>query len=246
MACLDDSGPREDCPQFLYVRLPPGVADRGAFALGRTQEVLYHLSAMVDDGTLDPHDVFLDSPMAITATDLYDRAKAEHDDEMAALVGSDDDPLSADRFQRCRTVAESKALNTRGKPSVIVAASGMATGGRVVHHLLHRLSDRRTTVLFVGYQAAGTRGRALVDGADTVAIHGTRVPVKAEIRYLRSLSAHADRDELVRWCRELPGKPERIFLNHGEDPARKCLEATLAEEGFPRPALPRSGQAVDW
>lgn len=217
-----------------------------AFALGRTQEVLYHLSAMVDDGDLDAEDVFLDSPMAITATELYDRAKAEHDEELAALIEADGDPLAADRFQRCRSVADSKALNTRGKPAVIVAASGMATGGRVVHHLLHRLGDRRTTVVFVGYQAAGTRGRALVDGAESVAIHGRRVSVRAEIRYLRSLSAHADRDELVRWCRELPAKPRRIFLNHGEDAARKALEATLVEEGFPRPVLPRSGMAVAW
>ena len=85
-----------------------------------------------------------------------------------------------------------------------------------------------------------------MDGADAVAIHGQRVAVRAEIRYLRALSAHADRDELVRWCRALPAKPERIFLNHGEDPARKALEATLVEEGFPRPVLPRSGHAVPW
>jgi metallo-beta-lactamase family protein len=217
-----------------------------AFALGRTQEVLFHLSKMADEGLLDPHDVFLDSPMAITATELYDRALAEHDEELAALVDGGADPLAEDRFQRCRTVTDSKALNTRGKPAVIVAASGMANGGRVVHHLLHRLGDRRNLVLFVGYQAAGTRGRALVDGAESVAIHGQRVPVRAEIRYLRSLSAHADRDELVRWCRALPAKPQRIFLNHGEDPARKALEATLVEEGFVRPVLPRSGQAFPW
>ena len=217
-----------------------------AFALGRTQEVLFHLSAMVDDGQLDPGDVFLDSPMAISTTALYERAVAEHDEELAALVQSRDDPLSPGRFQPCRTVADSKALNTRGRPAVIVAASGMATGGRVVHHLLHRLGDRRNTVLFVGYQTASTRGQTLVDGCESVAIHGQRVAVRAEIRYLRALSAHADRDELVRWCRALPDRPERIFLNHGEDPARKALKATLVEEGFPQPVLPRSGLTVPW
>lgn len=218
-----------------------------AFALGRTQEVLYHLSAMADEGALDPDDVFLDSPMAISATELYERAKAEHDEEMAELVADRSSPLAADRFQRCRRTDESKALNGRREPAVIVAASGMAEGGRVVHHLKQRLGDPRTTVLFVGYQAAGTRGRALVDGADEVGIHGQRIPVRAEIRYLRSLSAHADRDELLRWCRALPGAPERIFLNHGEDPARKALAAAIVDElGWPRPELPLPGDREPW
>lgn len=221
-----------------------------AFALGRTQEVLYHLSAMADEGALDPADVFLDSPMAITATDLYQRARAEHDEEMAELVSNHASPLAGDRFQRCRTVEQSKALNTRGEPAVIVAASGMATGGRVVHHLAQRLGDERTTVLFVGYQAAGTRGRALVDGADRVAIHGRPIPVRAEIRYLRSLSAHADREELLRWCRALPAAPARVFLNHGEDPARKALAAAIEDElggkGWPRPVLPMPGDSAPW
>jgi metallo-beta-lactamase family protein len=217
-----------------------------AFALGRTQDVLYHLSAMADAGALDPADVFLDSPMAIDATALYDRARGEHDEDLAALAAEGASPLAAGRFQRCRTVDESKALNARRRPAVIVAASGMATGGRVVHHLAQRLGDPRNTVVFVGYQAAGTRGRALVDGADRVAIHGRAVPVRAEVRYLRSLSAHADRDELRRWCRALPGRPARIFLNHGEDAARKALEAALVEDGWPRPTLPRLGTTVDW
>lgn len=217
-----------------------------AFALGRSQEVLYHLSAMVDAGQLDPDDVFLDSPMAISATDMYERARGEHDDDLRELIDEGANPLANDRFQRCRTVAQSKALNTRGKPAVIVAASGMATGGRVVHHLKQKLSDEKNTVLFVGYQAAGTRGRALVDGAHEVGIHGRPVTVRAEVLYLRSLSAHADCAELLRWCRELPGEPKRIFLNHGEDPSRKALAAQLEDAGWPRPVLPMPGHTVPW
>jgi metallo-beta-lactamase family protein len=218
-----------------------------AFALGRTQEVLYHLSALVDRKRLDPRSVFLDSPMAIDVTDLYERAGTEHDEDLAALADGPSDPLDPGRFNRCRTSEQSKALNARTEPAVIVASSGMANGGRVVHHLLHRLGDRRTAVVFVGYQAAGTRGRALVDGAQTVAIHGRPVDVRAEIRLLNGLSAHADRDELLRWCRALPGIPQRIFLNHGEDPPRKALAASIsAMEGWPRPELPMSGETVPW
>jgi len=215
-----------------------------AFALGRTQEVLYHLSHLAETGRLDPATVFLDSPMAISATELYDKADAEHDEDLKALAV---DPLDGGRFVRCRTVDQSKALNTRGEPAVIVASSGMANGGRVVHHLLHRLGDPRSAVVFSGYQAAGTRGRALLDGAETCAIQGQTVWVKARILQLQSLSAHADRDELLRWCKALPAPPQRIFLNHGEDPSRKALAAAIADElGWPRPVLPLTGDSVPW
>ncbi len=218
-----------------------------AFALGRTQDLLYHLSTLVDRGQLDPSAVFVDSPMAIKATEIYQRATPEFDEELRAKVDRGDDPLAPDRFQRCRTVDESKALNERSAPAVIVAASGMATGGRIVHHLARRLPDPRTAVVLVGYQGAGTRGRALLDGATTVSIHGRRIEVKAEIRRMTELSAHADVDELVRWCRALPAPPARVFLNHGEDAARKALAATLVElDGWPRPELPISGTVAPW
>jgi metallo-beta-lactamase family protein len=221
-----------------------------AFALGRSQEVLFHLSRLVERGELDPEVVYLDSPMAIAASDLYQQAGEEHDEEFAELVREERSALDPDRFHRCRTVAESKALNDLGHPAVIVAASGMATGGRVVHHLKRLLPDERNAVIFVGYQAGGTRGRALVDGARHVAIHGDAIPVRAEISVLHGLSAHGDREDLARWCHALPhserGRPQRIFLNHGEDPARKSLAATLSGEGFVRPALPLTGDTVPW
>ena len=245
----DRSHSRENAAEALGQIIQETYARGGrviipAFALGRTQDILYHLSALVDAGRLDPSTVFLDSPMAINATDIYDRAEAEHDEDLKALAN---DPLGVDRFVRCRTIDQSKALNTRSEPAVVVAASGMANGGRVVHHLLHRLGDPRSAVVFAGYQAAGTRGRALVDGAETVAIQGQTAWVKAQIHQLQSLSAHADRDELLRWCRALPAPPQRIFLNHGEDPARKALAAAVAEElGWPRPQLPLTGESVPW
>jgi metallo-beta-lactamase family protein len=217
-----------------------------AFALGRTQEVLYHLSALVDDGELDPAAVFLDSPMAIKATDLYDQASPEHDAELIELIEKHVNPLAADRFQRCRSSEQSKALNRQSKSCVIVASSGMANGGRVVHHLKRCLPDPRNTVIFVGYQASGTRGRALVNGAQQIAIHRQLIDVRAEITSLHGLSAHAGQDELIQWCHALPATPERIFLNHGEDDSRKTLAARLSGEDWPNAVLPMSGETVPW
>ncbi len=218
-----------------------------SFALGRSQEVLYYLTQLADQGRLDPSTVFLDSPMAISATRLYDQAEGEHDEELRQLVLDEFDPLRPNPFQHCRTVAQSKALNSRREPTVIVASSGMANGGRVVHHLLHNLGRKEATVAFVGYQAAGTRGRALLEGSSTVAIHGIRVHVKARIEHVHGLSAHADCNELVRWCQSLGGAPDRVFLNHGEDEPRKALAATLHEDlAWPQPVLPLPGTRVPW
>ena len=182
-----------------------GVAIIPAFALGRTQDVLYYLSHLAEAGRVKPEQVVIDSPMAVAATELYQRATSEHDEGLAELVRNHLDPLAYERFRRVRTVEESKLLNRHDGPLVILASSGMAEGGRVVHHLLHHVSEPRNAVVFVGYQGAGTRGRALVDGADTIGIHGHRVPVRAEIHLVSSLSAHADRGELLRWCKALAG-----------------------------------------
>ena len=247
----DRNHPDED-PTRELAAIIRRTFDRGgcvlipAFALGRTQDLLFHLSEIALAGGVDPDVVFLDSPMAIKATEIYRQATPEFDAETLALLKADANPLAADRFRRCHTVEESKALNDRREPAVIVVASGMATGGRIVHHLANRLPDRRNTVVFVGYQAAGTRGRALLDGAQSISIHGRRIPVAAEIGQMQGLSAHADCNDLLRWCKALPGKPRRIFLNHGEDPARKALAAAIAEMGWPRPELPLAGTQANW
>jgi metallo-beta-lactamase family protein len=220
-----------------------GVVIIPAFALGRTQQVLYHLGALADQGVLDPDHVFLDSPMAIDATTFYRQFHSEHDADLEALERANIDPLGDERFHRVRRADESKALNRRDR-IVVVASSGMAEGGRVVHHLRQRLADERNAVVFTGYQAAGTRGRALVDGADAVAIHGGLVPVRAEVVLLSSLSSHADRDELVRWARAVPEVPKRVFLNHGDDAARKALAVALEAIGWPRPGQPHAGERV--
>ena len=218
-----------------------------SFALGRTQDLLYHLTALADAGAVPADAVFLDSPMAITATELYRDFVSEHDEDLAELVAAGRGPFDADRFQRARTAQQSKVLNARQEPAVIIAGSGMVNGGRILHHLRHRLPDPRHTLVFVGYQAEGTRGRALIEGCDTVAIHGQEVAVRARVTAISSLSAHADRDELVRWCRALPGPPQRVFLNHGEEAARKALARALQTElGWPLPELPAIGDRVPY
>jgi metallo-beta-lactamase family protein len=186
--------------------------------------------------------------MAIDATELYDRAEREHDEDLKALAAGGEDPLARNTFNRCRSVADSKALNDRQAPAVIVATSGMATAGRIVHHFMHHLGDPRSAVVFTGYQAHGTRGRALLDGAQSVGIHGGHFRVRASIHSLQGLSAHADCEELVRWCSELPRPPRRLFLNHGEDAPRKALAARVREAlpNWPEAVLPKSGDVVEW
>jgi metallo-beta-lactamase family protein len=221
-----------------------GVVLIPAFALGRTQDLLYHLAHLADAVRLPADRVFVDSPMAISATELYKEFPGEHDEDLATLVAADKNPFAMERFARCRTREESQALNRR-EQIVVIAGSGMMNGGRILHHLEHRLGDARNTVLIVGFQGAGTRGRALLDGAEALSIHGREVPVRAQVRRLDMLSAHADRDELLRWARALPAPPRRVFLNHGEDPARAALARALQTElGWPLPELPMHGQKV--
>lgn len=242
----DESDPKEGLWKIIQETFARGgMVIVPAFALGRSQEVLYYMAELVEEGKLDPNDVFLDSPMAIKATHAYDQAVSEHDEDLQEL---DDviDPLAGGPFGHASSVSQSKALNERREPAVIVASSGMATGGRVVHHLIHRLPDPRNSIVFVGYQAYGTRGRSLLEGTETVGIHGRRVPVKAQIHSIQGLSAHGDCDELLRWANGLPSQPRRLFLNHGEDPSRKALAAILEDEGWPRPSLPLTGDSFPW
>jgi metallo-beta-lactamase family protein len=207
-----------------------GVLVIPAFSIGRTQDVLYRIRALEDAGRIPRLPVFLDSPMAIDATEQYARHHEEHDLEVKALEAEGTNPLRPARLQFSHTVEQSKAINRRREAMVVISASGMATGGRVPHHLKRRLPYPENIVAFVGYQAYGTLGRELVDGAELVRIHGEEFPVVAEVIRLEALSAHADQDELIRWVSE--AAPKRIALVHGEDDARAALaEAFRAEFG---------------
>ncbi len=187
-----------------------------AFAVGRAQELIWWIRQLEDQDRIPALPVYMDSPMAIAASEIYRRHPEEHDLDMRALIVQHRNPLATRRFALIRTPDESKALNDVIGPMIIIAASGMATGGRVLHHLRWRLPDHRTTVLLVGYQAAGTRGRSLQDGAKTLRMHGQEVPVKAKIEKLAGLSAHADRDEILRWLGGFKTAPKQVYLVHGE------------------------------
>ena len=222
-----------------------GVLLIPAFAVGRAQDILYHLRSLQRDGTIPENlPIYLDSPMAVGAVDLYCGALAEHDLEMETLRNEGLCPIEGPSVHRVRDRDESIALNARRGPMVIVSASGMLSGGRVLHHLKHRLPDRDTTLLFVGFQAAGTLGRRILEGARDVRIHGQPVRVRAEVREIPALSAHADQRGLIEWVASIKSPPRTVFLVHGEPAAREALAAALRTAYGWTVNLPEEGMAV--
>ncbi|MCB2224616.1 MAG: MBL fold metallo-hydrolase [Actinobacteria bacterium] len=220
-----------------------GVLVIPAFSIGRTQEILFRIRALEDEGRIPRLPVILDSPMAIDATEQYARHHEEHDLEVQALEASGTNPLRPARLTFSHTVEDSKAINRRREAMVVISASGMATGGRVPHHLKRRLPYPENLVAFVGYQAHGTLGRELVEGAERVRIHGEEIEVVAEVTRLEALSAHADEGELIRWVEE--AQPKRIALVHGEDDGRKALAKAFRERFEAEVLLPERGDAVE-
>jgi metallo-beta-lactamase family protein len=198
-----------------------------AFAVGRSQELLYQFAGHYDAWKLAQWSIFLDSPMAVSATQLYANSKEEHDEDMLIAVSEGDHQLEPEGFTIVRDRDASKALNFRPGPFVVIAGSGMANAGRVVHHLTHRLGQASTQVLFTGYQAEGTLGRRLMDGADRVKVLGTEISVKATVDKLNSLSAHADQDEILKWLGGFQRAPKTTFLVHGEPDAQHGLQARI-------------------
>jgi metallo-beta-lactamase family protein len=215
-----------------------------AFAVGRMQEILYELNALVESRQL-PQDlqVVVDSPLGSAATAVTARYPSVFDEAAAGLVRRHDQPFAFPGLREVRTTEESKALNGAKAPMVIIAGSGMCEAGRVVHHLKHNLWRPESTVLFVGFQAEGTLGRRILEGANLVRIHGEEVAVKARIASLPGLSAHADQAQLLAWVSHLERLPRQIFLVHGEAEGRETLERLLTERGH-RVAVPALHEGV--
>lgn len=226
------------------------VADRScivvpSFAIGRTQELLWYLTQLSEQGRLPHIPVYVDSPMATATTLLYVDDSEDLDQELRLDLREGRSPFKQDfvRFVRDRNM--SKSLNDMEGPMMVISGSGMATGGRVVHHLKRRLSDPKTILLFTGYQAVGTMGRALIEGANEVTIHGDRVRVECQIERLDALSAHAGADELVAWCKGFKEPPKRTFIVHGEPPAQQALRGRLESELGWAVSIPEQGEAAD-
>jgi metallo-beta-lactamase family protein len=199
-----------------------------AFAIGRTQTFMYYLRELENLQRIPKIPVYVDSPMALSATDLYLKYKDDHDAQFARDEQGGD-PLSVHEFHLARSVEDSKQINNVKTPCVIVSASGMVTGGRVLHHLANRLGDARNCVILGGFQAEGTRGRALEEGAKTLSLFGKPVPVMAEIVVMGQFSAHAGKSELLRWLTALQAPAKQIYLTHGEPAAAQSLQQAIVQ-----------------
>lgn len=215
-----------------------------SFAVGRTQELIYVIRKLEDQGKIPSLPVYIDSPMAINATDIYCAHLEEHDLDMKLLMDQKLCPLCCKRFHLARSPQESKAINDLSSPLIIVSASGMATGGRVLHHLKLRLPDPKTTVLFVGFQAEGTRGRALQEGKKELKMFGEMVSVRAKIKTIDGFSAHADQREILRWLESFTKAPQKTFVVHGEPAASSALADLIRKKLRWDTEIPKTGQKV--
>jgi len=223
-------------PEDRLAEIINSAAERGgkviipAFAVGRTQLLVYYLRELEDEGRIPVLPVVVDSPMGASATRLYAKHKNDHDIDMQRLARIQRNALATRNFSLVQGRSGSKGLNDLSGPAIIISASGMATGGRVLHHLARHLPDPASTVVFVGFQAAGTRGRRLQEGEKEIRIHGQMVQVRARIESMGSLSAHADSEEVIRWLRGFKRPPRTTFIVHGEPDGAQALRDKIASE----------------
>jgi metallo-beta-lactamase family protein len=253
LLCESTYGDRDhpaDSPEDALADVVNRVAKRGgvmvipAFAVDRTQAILYVIRELEDAKRIPHLPVYMDSPMALSVTDLYLRHHEDHDLEFNKAEGNGN-PLDAHTVYYMHTVEDSKSINDVRGPAIIISASGMATGGRVLHHIAQRAPDPRNAILLAGFQAEGTRGRFLEEGAKTLRIHGHDVPIAAEVINLRQFSAHAGQSELLRWLSGIPAPPRQTYMVHGEPQASAALKSAIESKFGWRVALAAYLQTVD-
>jgi metallo-beta-lactamase family protein len=258
-----------ECPEFLIMESTYGdrsreeagdrtellhrviekTIDRGgkvvipSFAVGRTQEILARVNDLVESGKLSGVPVYVDSPMAAAATRAFALHPEAYSEEARRLLATGDLPLEFRGLRITSSVEESIAINSSREPCVIISASGMCTAGRVKHHLKYNISNPKSCVLFVGFQARGTLGRVIQSGTDPVRIFGEWYPVRARIETIEGFSAHGDREELLAWFESLGGTPRRTWLVHGEEDALKSLADALASRFGAKAEVPRKDQS---
>jgi len=238
-------------PKDALTRIINETAKRGgvvlipAFAIGRTQEIVYLIRELEDEKRIPILPVRVDSPMAAAATQVYSRRREEHDEDYASVLARREHPLRTHSMLTASSRDESKRLNSEEGARILISASGMMTGGRILHHARRLLPDDRTTVVFVGYQAAGTTGRRVLDGEREVKIMGQFVKVRARIERIGGFSAHADWSEVLRWLKGMPAPPRRTFLTHGEPEAATAMGAHIKEQYGWEVEVPTYGQKFE-
>lgn len=206
-----------------------------AFAVGRTQSIMYYLKTLMEQGKIPKIPVYLDSPMAINVTRLYKKHFTYHKLREQELEQS---VFDYELFNYYRSVPASQAINDIRRNAIIISSSGMCTGGRILHHLYHRLPRTEDTLLFVGYQPKGTRGRRILEGEENIRIFGQDVPRKCHVRQIEGLSAHADKHELLRWVNSLKEPPKKTFVVHGEPESAEAFRETLEAAGWSNVYVP--------
>ena len=217
-----------------------------AFAVDRTEVILMALRELMEKKLIPLIPIYVDSPMALTALNFYREAITNNTPEIRDGVSdrwANQDPFDSGKLMQAQTSEESKKINDITETSIIISASGMATGGRVVHHLEHMLPDEKNTVILVGYQALGSRGRSLEEGAPEIKMHGKFVPVRAHIAKVESFSVHADADELIEWLGKAP-KPEKIFVIHGEQGAQEAMANRIVDQLNWNAIVPKPSQVI--
>ena len=242
-------GPMSEAKEKL-ARIVSETAQRGglliipAFAVGRTQDVVYHLHELMEAKQIPSIPVYVDSPLATNVTEIFRQHPECYDEETAQLLLQDGgkDPFGFDMLKYTRSTEDSKKLNDLRKPAIIISASGMCEGGRVLHHLRRNVGDPKTTVLFVGYQAENTLGRKLLQGDKIARIYGEEYEVRAKMEEIDGYSAHADEGELLDFIAAIPNKPDRVFVVHGEIPAAKSVAEGLIKSGISNVTIPAAGE----
>ena len=201
-----------------------------AFAVGRTQDIIMRIKELVGEGRIDPLPIYIDSPLAVRATEIFRKHPECYDEETYRTFASQDDPFGARYIRYMSSVEESKQLNSMKGPCIIVASSGMCEGGRVLHHLKHAVQDEANVIAIVGFQAEHTLGRKLVEGRDIVPIFGIPTPRRAQVVLFNGLSAHADRNGLLAYVQGISPSPTKIFVVHGEEKQAMSLAAAISDE----------------
>ena len=253
---------RNDDKAEVFLNVVSETLDHGgtvvipSFAVGRTQEILYEIDKLKDEKGQDPEfakkyrtimnvPVYVDSPLAISATEIFQKNTELFEDEIQEKIKSGDNPLEFPGLKFTKTAEESKALNESTEPCIILSASGMCDVGRIKHHLKHNLWNPNSTILFVGYQAPGTLGRSIVDGAKKVKIFGEEIAVNARIEYIEGYSGHADQEWLLNFVYSFTNQPKHIFLVHGEPEGQEVLKQKIEENPGTKVTIPEFGQSFE-